>query len=77
VIRIYKSETIPQRLLTYAIENNEKGTTTIDVLNLKKHHKEARRKHLHRLKRMHESINPLQKLNNAEAQRMVIRIRQN
>jgi hypothetical protein len=61
----------------YAIDSNPKGTITIEVLKLKNHNKEARRKHLHNLKALHDILNHLiRDLNNSESQRMVVRIRQ-
>jgi uncharacterized protein (TIGR02646 family) len=61
----------------YAIENNERGATTIEVLKLTHHNKEARRKHLYNLKAFHDIISHLmQNLHDPESQRMVIRIRQ-
>ncbi len=61
----------------YAIDGCEKGTITIEVLNLRNHNKEARRKHLHNLKTLYDSINLLmQKRHDPESQRMVTRIKQ-
>jgi uncharacterized protein (TIGR02646 family) len=58
----------------YAIENNERGMTTIDVLNLKTHNKEARRKHLRDLKTFYDSINLLTKnLDDLESKRLLAR----
>ena len=61
----------------YAIDDNERGMTTIEVLNLNNHNKEARRKHLHTLKTYDDIIKQLiQNLHDPESQRMVVRIRQ-
>jgi uncharacterized protein (TIGR02646 family) len=61
----------------YAIDNNSKGLTTIEVLKLNTHNKEARLKHLQKLKMLHDVINlSLKQSTNLELQQLSDRAKQ-